>query len=88
MFINGSTDEYMTVFLHSNNLESTVLSGIYNDGYKTVSGLQEIAAVGDIGAASGAYHLHIEVYKKISGTWNRVDPYGNGTSNLIWPKPY
>lgn len=87
MLMNGSTDEYMTVFLHSNNLESTVLAGIYDDGYKTVTRLQEIAAVGDIGAP-GAYHVHLEVYKKVSGTWNRVDPYGNGTSNLLWPKPY
>ncbi len=87
MLMNGSTDEYMTVFLHSNNLESTVLAGIYDDGYKVVTRLQEIAAVGDIGA-SGAYHIHLEVYKKVSGTWNRVDPYGDGTSNLLWPKPY
>lgn len=83
MFINGLTDEYMTVFLHSNNLESTVLSGIYNDGYKVVTRLQEVAAVGNIGA-SGAYHMHLEVYKKVSGSWARVDPYGNGTSNILW----
>lgn len=83
MFVNGSTDEYMTVFLHSNNLESNVLSGIYSDGYKTITRLQEIAAVGDIGAP-GAYHIHIEFYKKVSGVWNRVDPYGNGSSNILW----
>ncbi len=83
MFINGLTDEYMTVFLHNNNLESTVLSGIYNDGYKVVTRLQEVAAVGDVGA-SGAYHVHLEVYKKVSGNWTRVDPYGDGTNNILW----
>lgn len=83
MFINGSTDEYMTVFLHSNNLESGVLSDIQQNGYARVSRRQEIAAVGDIGA-SGAYHIHTEFYKKVSGVWTRVDPYGNGTSNILW----
>ena len=87
MLINGSTDEYMTVFLHSNNLESAVLSGIYQNGYKEVTRLQEIAAVGDFGAASGAYHVHMEVYKKISSAWNRIDPYGDGTNNILWLKP-
>lgn len=91
MFMNGSTDEYMTVFLHSNNLESTVLAGIYDDGYKTVTRGQHMADVGGQGPNGPNHfskHMHIEVYKKVSGTWTRVDPYGNGTSNLLWPKPY
>lgn len=83
--INGSADDYLTVFLHNDNLESSVRTNIETDGYVTVSRNQHIAQVGDTGS-SGAYHMHLEVYKKnvSTGNWDRIDPYGDGTNNVLW----
>lgn len=83
-YINGTTDDYMTVFLHSNNLENTVVwSTIASQGYVIVTRGQYIADVGSVGAGT-ANHMHLEVYKKVSGAWTRVDPYGDGTNNVLW----
>jgi murein DD-endopeptidase MepM/ murein hydrolase activator NlpD len=74
----------MTVFLHSNNLENTVVwSTIASQGYVIVTRGQYIADVGSVGAGT-ANHMHLEVYKKVSGAWTRVDPYGDGTNNVLW----
>ena len=73
----------MTVFLHSNDLESTVRGDIQQYGYAQVSRNDHIAEVGDVGSP-GAYHVHFEVYKKNGENWDRVDPYGNGTNNILW----
>lgn len=82
--INGTTNDYMTVFLHSNNLENTVVwSTVASQGYVSVTRGQHIADVGSVGAGS-ANHIHLEVYKKVSGVWTRVDPYGDGTNNILW----
>lgn len=83
-YINGSTDTYLTVFLHSNNLESLVWSTIASQGYASVTRGQHIADVGDIGATERAYHLHLEVYKQVNGVWSRVDPYGDGVNGILW----
>lgn len=83
LYVNGSTNDYMTVFLHSNDLESTVRANVEQYGYAQVSMNQHIAEVGDVGA-SGAYHVHFEVYKKNGENWDRVDPYGDGTNNILW----
>ncbi len=82
-YINGSTSNYLTVFLHSANLENAVRSAVESDGYATVTRNQYIADVGDVGA-SGAYHMHLEVYKWNGTDWMRVDPYGDGTNNVLW----
>ncbi len=84
MYINGSTDEYMTVFLHSKNLENSVWSTIASQGYAPVTRGQYIADVGSVGA-DRANHIHLEVYKKnVSGSWDRVDPYGDGVNGVLW----
>lgn len=83
LYINGSTNDYMTVFLHSNDLESTVRADVEQYGYAQVTASQHIAEVGDIGAPN-AYHVHFEVYKKNGENWDRVDPYGDGTNNILW----
>jgi len=44
---------------------------------------QHIADVGSVGAGT-ANHMHLEVYKKVDGAWTRVDPYGDGTNNILW----
>ncbi len=85
LHVNGSTNDYMTVFLHSNDLESTVRGNIQQYGYTQVSRNQHIAEVGDVGAP-GAYHVHLEVYKKNGENWDRVDPYGDGTNNILWER--
>ncbi|MFZ3031790.1 MAG: hypothetical protein WA082_02030 [Candidatus Moraniibacteriota bacterium] len=83
-YINGATNDYMTVFLHSNNLENTVVwSTVASQGYANVTRGQHIADVGSVGAGS-ANHIHLEVYKEVSGNWTRVDPYGDGTNNILW----
>ncbi len=82
LYINGSTNDYMTVFLHSNDLESTVRANVEQYGYDQVTKNQHVANVGSVG--SGANHMHIEVYKKNGENWDRVDPYGDGTSNILW----
>lgn len=86
LHINGSANDYLTVFLHSDNLESSVRTAVETNGYATVGRNQHIAQVGDVGAP-GAYHMHLEVYKKntSTGNWERVDPYGDGTNNILWP---
>lgn len=81
--INGSTNNYLTVFLHNDDLETSVRSDIESNGYSVVSRSQQIAQVGDVGA-SGAYHVHFEVYKYNGTGWDRVDPYGDGTNNILW----
>lgn len=83
--INGSTNDYMTVFLHSDDLESSVKTAIEQNGYVQVAKNQHIAQVGDTGS-EGACHLHFEVYKYNTSTsqWDRVDPYGDGTNNILW----
>lgn len=89
MYINGSNDEYMTVFLHNHQLTASILSQIYSDGYATVSRLNEVAAVGGwgpTGANHYAPHLHIEVYKRVDGEWSRVDPYGDGINGILWQR--
>jgi hypothetical protein len=85
LYINGATNDYLTVFLHSAGLESSVRSAIESDGYVNVTQNQHIADVGDIGAF-GHYHLHFEVYRKntSTGDWDRVDPYGDGTNDILW----
>lgn len=83
LYVNGSTDDYMTVFLHSDDLESSVRDDIESYGYVEVSKNQHIAESGDFGS-SGAYHMHLEVYKKVGENWERVDPYGDGTNNILW----
>lgn len=83
-YINGTTDDYMTVFLHSNNLENTIVwSTVASQGYVIVTRGQHIADVGSVGAGT-ANHMHLEVYKKVDGAWTRVDPYGDGTNNILW----
>lgn len=82
-YINGSTSDYLTVFLHSANLESSVRTAVESNGYTTVTKNQHIANVGDVGS-SGAYHMHFEVYKWNGTSWIRVDPYGDGTNNVLW----
>lgn len=88
MYINGSNDEYMTVFLHSNNLENSVWSTIASQGYASVTRSQHIADVGGWGPKGADHfgpHIHIEMYKKnTSGDWDRVDPYGNGVNGILW----
>lgn len=83
LYINGSTNDYMTVFLHSDDLESSIRADIEQNGYAQVTKGEHIAQVGDVGA-SGAYHMHLEVYKKNGTNWDRVDPYGDGTNNILW----
>lgn len=83
LYINGSVNDYMTVFLHSDDLGSSVRSDIEQYGYATVTKNQHIAESGDVGA-SGSYHMHLEVYKKNGGNWDRVDPYGDGINNILW----
>lgn len=85
--INGSTNDYMTVFLHSADLESSVRSYVEQDGYAQVTRSQHIAEVGGYGPNGPTdypYHMHFEVYKKNGENWDRVDPYGDGTSNVLW----
>lgn len=83
-YINGSMDDYMTVFLHSNSLENAVWSTVASQGYVNVNRNQHIAEVGKVG--TGGNHLHIEVYKRVNGEWSRVDPYGDGTNNILWQR--
>ncbi len=87
--INGSPADYITGFLHSNNLEGSIQSSIEQHGYATVTKGQFVAQVGGWGT-SGAntygYHMHLEIYKKSVSTsnWDLVDPYGDGTNNILW----
>jgi murein DD-endopeptidase MepM/ murein hydrolase activator NlpD len=82
-YINGVTGDYTTVFLHSNNLESSVWSTVASQGYANVTRGQHVAAVGNVG--TGGYHVHMEVYKKnTSGEWVLIDPYGDGVNNILW----
>ncbi|NCA94088.1 MAG: hypothetical protein EOM84_02800 [Sphingobacteriia bacterium] len=83
LYINGSTNDYMTVFLHSDDLESLVRDDVEQYGYATVTKNQHISESGDIGSP-GSYHMHIEVYKNNGESWDRVDPYGDGTNNILW----
>ncbi len=79
--INGSTNEYMTVVLHSDELEGSVLSSIHQNGYANISRYQPVATIGGwgpSGANTYSAHLHIEFYKKVDGVWNRIDPHGSG----------
>lgn len=82
--INGSTNEYMTVFLHNADLSIAVRTTVEQDGYADVTRLQHVAEVGNVAPTTTGYHMHLEVYKKVSGSWTRVDPYGNGVSNILW----
>lgn len=82
LYINGSTNDYMTVFLHSNDLESAVRADVEQYGYVQVTKNQHVANVGSVG--SGRNHMHLEVYKKSGENWDRVDPYGDGTNNILW----
>lgn len=83
LYINGSTNDYVTVFLHSDDLESDVRDEIEEKGYAEVSRNQHIAQVGCVGSP-GACHMHFEVYRRNGENWNRVDPYGDGTNNILW----
>lgn len=86
LHINGSTNDYMTVFLHSDDLENGE-NGVRDDieefGHRYVTRGEHIAEIGDVGS-SGAYHMHFEVYKKNGANWDRVDPYGDGINNILW----
>ena len=87
LYINGSTNDYMTVFLHSDDLESSVRADIEQYGYATVTKSQHIADVGGYGPGGPTafpYHMHFEVYKKNGENWDRVDPNGDGTNNILW----
>lgn len=85
-YINGSADDYMTVYLHNNNLSSAVLTSVQTNGYATVTRDQHVADVGKRGA--NGYHMHIEVFKKVGTDWIRVDPYGDGANNILWARDY
>ncbi len=80
--INGVKGDYITVFLHSDGLESSIQTEIENNGYAEASKNQHIAEVGKKG--SGAYHTHLEVFKRNNNAWDRVDPYGDGINNILW----
>ncbi len=84
VYINGQMGDYAIVFLHSSALESAVAADITSNGYATVNRYQHIAYVGDEGASG--YHMHFEVYKYNTSTtnWDLVDPYGDGTNNILW----
>lgn len=81
--MNGETGKYMTVFLHNDSLSSTAQSAIEQNGYAEVSKGDHVGDVGDVGA-TGHYHMHLEVYKWNGSSWDRVDPYGDGTNNILW----
>lgn len=81
--MNGVAGKYMTVFLHNDSLSSTVQSAIEQNGYAEISKDDHVADVGDVGA-TGHYHMHLEVYKWNGSGWDRVDPYGDGTNNILW----
>lgn len=86
---NGSTDDYMTVYLHSNNLEASIQGAIINQGYAEVIINEHVADVGGYGPNGPdtyGYHLHFEMYKwNISASkWDRIDPYGDGVNNILW----
>lgn len=82
VYVNGSINNYMTVFLHSDDLESSVRADIEQNGYAQVTEGEHIAQVGNVNT-TGA-HMHFEVYKKNGSAWDRIDPYGDGTDNILW----
>ena len=89
LIFNGSVDSYMTVYLHSNNLEPSIEDAIRNNGYVMVTDGAYVADVGGYGPSGPdtyGYHLHFEAYKWNASTtnWDRVDPYGDGVNNILW----
>lgn len=83
--INRSVNDYLTVFIHNDSLDTAVESSVEANGYAEVSRLQQVALVGDQGA-EGHPHMHFEVYKwnASTSTWDRIDPYGDGTNGILW----
>ncbi|MCA9365073.1 MAG: hypothetical protein KC736_04225 [Candidatus Moranbacteria bacterium] len=89
LYINGEEGDYMTVFLHNDDLLGTVRATIENNSFATVSVGDVVALVGGYGPEGSdhfADHVHMEVYKwnGVSQEWDRVDPYGDGTNNILW----
>lgn len=84
--INGSVDNYLTVFLHNDSLDASVESEVEANGYADVSRLQRVAYVGHQSPDPVGNHMHFEVYKwnTITSAWDRVDPYGDGVNNILW----
>ncbi len=83
LVLNGGSYTFMTVFLHSDDLVSGIRTAVESNGYANVETLQQIAEVGNYPGTFG-HHMHIEVYKYNGSTWDRVDPYGDGTNNILW----
>lgn len=84
LLFNGSVDSYMTVYLHSNNLEPSIEGIVLNNGYAMVTDGQYVADVGKMGTTGN--HLHFEMYKwnASASRWDRIDPYGDGVNNILW----
>lgn len=89
LLFNGSVDSYMTVYLHSKNLEMSIQESIKNNGYVMVTDgvhVGDVGGYGPNGPDTYGNHLHFEAYKWNSSTalWDRIDPYGDGVNNILW----
>lgn len=92
--IDGEIGDYMTVFLHNDDLSSSVRDAIETYGYAEVEKSAVVAEVGGYGLDENgdpsptacSDHVHMEVYKWNDSTseWGRVDPYGDGTDGILW----
>ncbi len=85
VLLNDSIDDYMTVFLHNTDLESSVRASVEQNGYIQIIRGQHVAESGEFGSP-GAPHMHMETYKwnRTTSAWDRVDPYGDGVNNILW----
>ncbi|MDP3056927.1 MAG: hypothetical protein Q8N37_00170 [bacterium] len=85
--MNGTIGDYITVFIHNDNLSESVYNEIKTNGYVKVSKNQHIAEVGGYGTNGPntfGPHIHLEVFKRNGNLWDRVDPYGDGINDILW----